>query len=97
MPISETVEYLYYANKLIVSISSGGIARYWNPESGALFREVRQLEINISSRLILGLHIEPIFIDRLRAIVLQKHYHLRKEQRKRRKRFSHFPRTKATL
>jgi len=40
MPVSEKVEYVYYANKLIISISSGGIARYWNPESGALFKEV---------------------------------------------------------
>ena len=40
MPVTERVEYLYYANKLIISISSGGIARYWNPESGALFKEV---------------------------------------------------------
>jgi hypothetical protein len=47
MPASEKVEHLYYANNLIISISSGGIARYWNPESGALFKEVfLQLDLN---------------------------------------------------
>ena len=40
MPNTESVEYIYNIRSGVLSISSGGIVRFWDSESGVLHREL---------------------------------------------------------